>query len=301
MRPVIIAGPTASGKSALALAVAERDGGWVINADALQVYACWRVLTARPDAAACARAPHRLYGHVACDAPYSVGHWLREIGPVIAAARAAGARPVIVGGTGLYLGALTTGLAAIPAIPHEVRARSAAALQSGGLEALVADLARDDPETLERIDRNNPMRVQRAWDVLAATGRGLVEWRKTKAEAILPVSETVAVTLAPDKSILNHNIARRFHSMIENGGLDEAARFLASGVDRDLPAGRALGAKQLIAYLESDLTVAAAVEAAVAATRRYAKRQRTWLRNRMAGWLSLDPSGGDLLNQIPRV
>ncbi|MBA3324251.1 MAG: tRNA (adenosine(37)-N6)-dimethylallyltransferase MiaA, partial [Rhodobacteraceae bacterium] len=156
MRPVLIAGPTASGKSALALAIAERDGGWVINADALQVYSCWRVLTARPDAAACRRAPHRLYGHVRCDARYSVGAWLREIAPVIAEARAAAARPVIVGGTGLYLSALVTGLAAIPAIPPEVRARSSALLGSGGVDALAAQLAQHDPATLEQIDRVNP-------------------------------------------------------------------------------------------------------------------------------------------------
>ncbi len=193
MRPVVIAGPTASGKSALALAIAERDGGWVINADALQVYHCWRVLTARPDVADERRAPHRLYGHVACDAAYSVGHWLRDLADALDAARAARARPVVVGGTGLYLEAATRGLHAVPPIPPDVRARSAAALGAGRLGALIDDLARGDPETLARIDRDNPMRVQRAWEVLTATGRSLSDWRRTKADPLLPEAGSFCV------------------------------------------------------------------------------------------------------------
>lgn len=298
MRPVVIAGPTASGKSALALAIAERDGGWVINADALQVYSCWRVLTARPDASACARAPHRLYGHVGCDAEYSVGHWLREVGPAIAAARAAGARPVIVGGTGLYLSALTTGLDAVPPIPAEVRARSEAALRAGRLGALIDDLARGDPATLARIDRGNPRRVQRAWEVLTATGRGLADWRAVKAAPVLPARDAVLVKLTPETSMLNNGISLRFHAMVERGGLEEAARFRAAGLDPGLPAGRALGAAELIAHLDGALSLSEAVARSVVATRRYAKRQRTWLRSRMSDWTDLD-AGADLLAQIP--
>lgn len=298
LRPVIIAGPTASGKSSLALAIAERDGGRVINADALQVYSCWRVLTARPDAEACARAPHRLYGHVAADAEYSVGHWLREIAAELDAARAAGARPVIVGGTGLYLTALTTGLDSVPPIPPEVRDRSDAALRAGRIDALLADLARGDPATLDRIDRANPRRVQRAWDVLTATGRGLSAWREVKAAPVLPAAEAVRVTLIPDKALLNNNIFTRFKEMVEAGGLDEAAAFRDAGLSIDLPAGRALGASQLIDCLNGEIALETAIESAVIATRQYAKRQRTWLRNRMADWTALDPAG-DLPAQIP--
>ena len=169
-RAVLIAGPTASGKSALALALAERDGGSIVNADASQVYACWRVLTARPDDAELARAPHRLYGHVACAARHSAGDWLREAAAAIEDARRCGLRPIVVGGTGLYFDALGGGLADIPAVPAEVRARSQAMLDAGEIGRMVAEL---DPETLARIDRRNPMRVQRAWEVLTATGRGL--------------------------------------------------------------------------------------------------------------------------------
>jgi tRNA dimethylallyltransferase len=206
MRPVVIAGPTASGKSALALAIAERDGGWVINADALQVYACWRVLTARPAEADLARVPHRLYGHVDCRTRHSVGAWLREVAGALEDARACGARPVIVGGTGLYLGALTSGLAEISPVPAEVRSRSAALLRTGGLEALLADLRREDPATLARIDRSNPMRVRRAWEVRRATGRGLAEWQDAPAPPLLPADQAVRVSLSLDTARLNQLI-----------------------------------------------------------------------------------------------
>jgi tRNA delta(2)-isopentenylpyrophosphate transferase len=169
-RPVLLAGPTASGKSALALAVAEAQGRAVVNADALQVYANWRVLSARPDAQDCARAPHLLYGHVGADQPYSAGHWLREVAALIAERPA----PVIVGGTGLYFTALTAGLAQIPDIPAHVRAEGNDRMRVEGRAALLAEL---DAATAARIDPLNPARVQRAWEVLRATGRGLARWQ----------------------------------------------------------------------------------------------------------------------------
>lgn len=298
MRPVVIAGPTASGKSALALAIAERDNGWVINADALQVYGCWRVLTARPDTDVCARAPHRLYGHVPCDVPYSVGAWLREVAPVIDAARAAGARPVIVGGTGLYLTALTLGLHAIPPTPPAVRARSDALLRAGGPAALADDLARDDPATLALLDRNNPRRLQRAWEVLTATGRGLVAWRSAATAPVLDEQDALRFLLSPEVTFLNRSIRARFELMLEEGALEECARFRAQGGDLALPSGRALGAADLLGYLDGRLSLAAATDAAVAATRRYAKRQRTWFRNHMAAWTRIDTP--DALDRISR-
>jgi tRNA dimethylallyltransferase len=298
MRPVLIAGPTASGKSALALRLAERDGGIVINADALQVYACWRVLTARPEAADLARAPHRLYGHVSCAAPYSVGAWLRDLAPVLDDCRARGLRPIVVGGTGLYLDALLHGLAEIPPIPPELRRRSEAILAAGGLDPMLDDLAAKDPETLAVLDRRNPMRVQRAWEVLAATGRGLLDWRRGATTPLLP--EASRHVLDIDVARLDNIISLRFDRMLEFGALDETADFLAAGLSLDAPSGRALGAREIARHLAGEITLAEARDAAVLATRRYAKRQRTWFRNRFRDWARLDPADPGALDRIPR-
>jgi tRNA dimethylallyltransferase len=298
IRPVIIAGPTASGKSGLALRIAERDDGAVINADASQVYACWRVLTARPGADDLARAPHMLYGHVSCATRYSVGAWLRDLAPALAEARRAGRRPVIVGGTGLYLSALTEGLADIPEISPELRARSETLLRDGRIDRMLADLARGDPETFARIDRANPMRVQRAWEVLTATGRGLSAWHRAMRRPILPASETICLVVNPTTANINNNIQTRFQDMLEYGALAECRAFLASGCDQTSPAGRVLGAEQLMAYLAGHVTLDAAIAAAVIATRQFAKRQRTWFRNRMPRWQRIDPSA-DPLATVP--
>jgi tRNA dimethylallyltransferase len=290
-RPVIIAGPTASGKSALALAIAERDGGCVINADALQVYDCWRVLSARPSDADLARAPHRLYGHVGPETRYSVGQWLRDMAEVLDETARRGWRPVIVGGTGLYLSALTEGLAEIPAISQEVRRRSEEMLRVGGIEAMRAVLAREDPETHARIDLANPMRVQRAWEVLIATGRGLADWHAIGARPILPKADAVRIVLMPEISTLNNSIEQRFHKMLEEGALDEVRAAMAAGWHPGRPSSRALGARELVAHLRGEITLEAAEAAAVTATRQFAKRQRTWFRGRMADWTRVDPAG----------
>ncbi|MEL6338133.1 MAG: tRNA (adenosine(37)-N6)-dimethylallyltransferase MiaA, partial [Pseudomonadota bacterium] len=176
-RPVLLAGPTGSGKSGLALALAERLGGVVVNADSQQVYGDWRVLTARPSVAEEAQAPHRLYGFLALDAPYSVGQWLRDLAAVLAEVRATGQRPIVIGGTGLYFTALTEGLAEIPPVPPEIRAKAEARLATDGLPALAAALATRDPATAQTLDLANPARVLRAWEVLEATGRGLAAWQ----------------------------------------------------------------------------------------------------------------------------
>ena len=290
---MLIAGPTASGKSALALALAERDGGCIINADASQVYACWRVLTARPDAADLARAPHRLYGHVSCAAGrYSVGHWLRAVMPAIAEARRAGLRPIVVGGTGLYFHALTHGLSRIPPIPAEVRVRSQAMLAAGDLDGMLREL---DPGTRARIDVRNPMRVQRAWEVLATTGRGLADWQDApRPPPGVPAESAVPIVLDPEISSSNRMILARFHLMIEQGAIEEARRFADAGFDPDTPAGRVLGAPALLAHLRGALTLDQAVAAGITGTRQFAKRQRSWFRNRMPGWLRLDPGAGAL-------
>lgn len=282
--PVLIAGPTASGKSALALEIAQRHGGRIVNADALQVFANWRVLTARPSAEEEARAPHLLYGHVPREGDYSVGHWLRDVAPLLA-----GARPIIVGGTGLYFRALTEGLADIPAITDETRALANDRLASEGLAAMVDDLARKDAATLARLDRQNPMRVQRAWEVLHQTGRPLSQWQAETASPLLPLSACTPIVLTPKKQWLNARIARRFEMMMDQGALEEARANL-TGWDPALLSSKAIGGPELIAHLGGQLTLDEAIERAVISSRQYAKRQRTWFRARMKDWIALDPS-----------
>ena len=272
--PVLIAGPTASGKSALAMALAARDGRVVVNADALQVYANWRILTARPTPADEAQAHHALYGHVARETTYSVGQWLRDLAPLLS-------RPVvIVGGTGLYFTALTEGLADIPPTPAPTRAEANRRLAAEGPAALLAEL---DPATAARIDRRNPARIQRAWEVLQATGRGLAAWQDETAPPLLPLKSAEPLLLFPETDWLNARIDRRFDAMIASGALDEARAELPRW-QPDLPSSRAIGAPELIAHLQGSLTLAEAVAAAKTASRQYAKRQRTWFRSRMGEW-----------------
>lgn len=281
-RPILIAGPTASGKSELALHIAEAQGGVIVNADALQVFDGWRVLTARPPAADEARAPHRLYGHVPFDGDYSVGHWLRDVVPLLTGPE----RPIIVGGTGLYFTALTEGLADIPPTPPAIRVQADALRSSGDLAALLADL---DAETRARIDTQNPMRVQRAWEVLKTTGRGLADWQDATPAPLLPLAAAQALVLMPDRDWLNDRIVRRFDLMIGAGALDEARANLPRW-DPALLSAKAIGAPELIAHLRGQMTLEDARDAAVIATRQYAKRQRSWFRARMQDWRALSPA-----------
>jgi tRNA dimethylallyltransferase len=276
--PVLIAGPTASGKSALAAEIAARDGRVIVNADALQVYGCWRVLTARPSPADEAALPHALYGHVARAEGYSAGRWLREVAALLD-------RPVvIVGGTGLYFAALTEGLAEIPPIPEEVRAEADGLRRAGGAAALLPGV---DAETAARIDRANPMRVQRAWEVRRATGRGLAAWQAATPPPLLPPAQAERLVLIPQTPWLDARIAARFGAMLASGAIEEAARARAEGWQPDLPSSRAIGAAELVAHLDGRSSLAEARAAATLATRRYAKRQRTWFRARMGDWQPL--------------
>jgi len=274
-RPVLIAGPTASGKTALALEIAARQGGRVVNADALQVYDGWRVLTARPSPAEEAAAPHALFGHVPFDADYSVGHWLRDVTPLLAD----GPRPIIIGGTGLYFAALTEGLAEIPPTPPEVRAEADTLPPAEMLAALDVE----DPAIAGRIDRQNPMRIQRAWEVLRATGRPLSAWQSDTPPPVLPLAAAQPILLDAERDWLAERIERRFDTMLEGGALDEA-RALAPLWHRAGGAAKAIGGPELIAVVNGEMQLDAAREAAVIASRRYAKRQRTWFRSRMAHW-----------------
>lgn len=297
---ILLAGPTASGKSALALAFAEATGALVINADALQVYADWRVLTARPTAEEAARAPHRLYGHVDAARPdYSVGRWLDELSGALSEAREQGRPAVVVGGAGLYLGAAVEGLAPIPPIPPEIRAQAERTLRETGPPALLADLEAHDPETAARIDRANPRRIQRAWEVWAATGLGMTAWAaRTPAPRI--GAQARRFVIAPDRAALHAAIERRFHAMLAAGALEEVRAVRARGLSPDLPALQALGARPLSAHLAGERALGDAAEAAIIGTRQFAKRQETWFRNRFADWTRLDAAAALALRAEPR-
>ena len=280
-RPVLIAGPTASGKSALALEIAETQGGVIVNADAIQVYDNWRILTARPSAEDESRAPHALYGHVPRDADYSVGHWLREVAPFLKD----GPRPIITGGTGLYFTALTQGLADIPPTPPEIRAKADARVAEDGFESLLAEL---DAATAARIDRLNPMRVQRAWEVLHATGRPLAAWQDDTPPPLLSQEACTPILFDVDKDWLNARIARRFQQMLDLGALDEARANLDDWNPQRL-SSKAIGAPELIAHLRGEMSLDEAAERATIATRQFAKRQRTWFRSKMGSWAKFRP------------
>ncbi len=274
--PVLIAGPTASGKSALALEIAAQQGGVIVNADALQVYANWRVLTARPSPAEEALAPHALYGHVPGDEPYSVGKWLRDVRPYLSG----DTRPIIVGGTGLNFTALTRGLADIPPTAPDIRRKGEALLRDQGLPAMLGML---DEETKAQIDNANPARVARAWEVLQSTGRGLASWQADTAPALLPPDTYAAFVLNSDRDWLRDRISRRFDLMLEQGALEEAR---ANLTDWNLaaPSAKAIGARELIAHLKGEMTLEAASQQAIIASHQYAKRQRSWFRSQMQDW-----------------
>jgi tRNA dimethylallyltransferase len=275
--PVLIAGPTASGKSALAMKLAARDGRLIVNADALQVYANWRLLTARPTPEDEAALPHALYGHIGPDQPYSVGHWLREVAPLLD-------RPVVlVGGTGLNFNALTRGLAEVPDTPAEVRAEAIARMAAEGHAALLAEL---DSATAGRIDQQNPVRIQRAWEVQRATGRGLAAWQDDTPPPRLPLAKAEALVLVPEVGWLNTRIDQRFDRMLQSGALDEARANLADW-DPGRPASKAIGGPELIAHLRGEIPLDSARHAAALASRQYAKRQRTWFRSNMQAWRTI--------------
>ena len=284
-RPVLIAGPTASGKSALAMDLAQALGGVVINADSQQIYDGWQILSARPEEADLTRVPHRLYGHVALDQAYSVGHWLRDLEPLLE-----GPPAVIVGGTGLYFRALTQGLAPIPDVPADIRAAVEADLARDGLAARVVELTRSDPTTAAQIDLSNPRRVIRALEVLRATGTGLATWQDRTPPPLLPLASCDALALVPPRDWLYARCDARFDAMMDSGALDEVRAVSELGLPADAPGAKAVGVAELGACLDGRMSLASAIAQAKMQTRRYAKRQLTWIRNQMQGWHVLDPS-----------
>ncbi len=286
-RALLIAGPTASGKSTAALKIAERCGATVVNADSMQVYADLRVLTARPTMEEERRAPHRLFGTVDGAVNYSAGRWARAAGEILAET---GGRPVVfVGGTGLYLRALTEGLSDVPAVPEAVRMRIRAEADGRAAEELHAELKARDPETALRLNAGDRQRILRALEVLAATDRPLASFLGARAAPALKKHEWAGLYLAPDREELYRRIEARLDAMLAHGALDEAAALMKRRLDPALPVMRAHGVPHLIAHLEGRITLAQAAERTKLDTRHYAKRQFTWARRQMTGFRWVAP------------
>jgi tRNA dimethylallyltransferase len=283
-RAILIAGPTASGKSALALTLAERLSGVVINADSMQVYRELRLLTARPTVEDEARAPHALYGFVSGAEAYSAGRYAADAARAIAAARSAGRRPVIVGGTGLYFKTLLEGLSPVPQVPPEVRAYWRAQAAARPAPELHALLAGKDPEMAARLMPTDPQRIVRALEVLESTGRSLAAWQRVPGTPVLDESRTARLLVMPDRAAQGAAIDARFDAMLAAGALDEVRTLLALGLSDELPLMRALGVAPLSAHLTGVIPLEAAAAAAKAETRQYARRQLTWLRRNMMSW-----------------
>ena len=295
---MLIAGPTASGKSALALALAQKAGGVVINTDSMQVYRDLRVITARPTLAEETLAPHRLYGHVDAAVNFSAGAWVADAAGILSEARAATRLPIFVGGSGLYFKALTRGLSAVPPIPAEVREGVRARLERDGVEALHAELAMRDPVSAERLKPRDRARIARALEVAEATGRALTDWHREGLPPLLPPSEFSAVFLAPDRDQLYARIDARFDAMLAAGALEEVAALADRQLDPLLPAMKAHGVPALIRYLKGEITRHEAAEIGRADTRHYAKRQFTWFRHQLPEfeWLTPEAARGWINN-----
>jgi tRNA dimethylallyltransferase len=286
---ILLAGPTASGKSALALTLAERHGGVVINADSMQVYRDLRIITARPTPAEEARAPHRLYGHVDAAENYSVGRWCVDAAAALAEAAGRGWLPILTGGTGLYFKALTQGLSAIPPTPVDVRDAVRGRLASEGVAALLAELARHDPESAARLMPGDRARITRALEVVLATGRTIGDWHREGLAPVLAADRCLCVFLDPEREGLKRRIDFRFDAMLAAGALEEVRALDACGLDPALPAMKAHGVPWLRRYLHGEISLEEAAEGGKRDTRRYTRRQATWFRNQLPGWLWLKP------------
>jgi tRNA dimethylallyltransferase len=296
---VLIAGPTASGKSALALALAQKSGGVVINADSMQVYRDLRVLTARPSADEEAGVPHRLYGHVDAAVNFSAGAWVADAAKVLGEVRGQNRLAIFVGGSGLYFKALTRGLSAVPPIPPEVREAVRARLERDGVEALHAELKRRDAPYAERLKPRDRTRIARALEVIEATGRSLTDWHREGLPPLLPPGTFRALFLSPEREELYARVDARFEKMLGAGALDEVARLAARKLDPLLPAMKAHGVPALIRHLAGEITREEASEIGRADTRHYAKRQFTWFRHQLPEFEWVNPEkAGEWLNSV---
>jgi len=292
---ILIAGPTASGKSAFALRLALATGGVLINADSMQVYGDLRIITARPSIAEVAKAPHRLFGHVGAAVNYSVALWLEAARTALAEAKREGRHPIFVGGTGLYFKALTQGLSGIPTVPDEVRAELRSRAASVPAAELHAELARRDPLMAARLRPSDPQRILRALEVLEATGKSLAAFQGARMPPLLDIAGAQAIFLNPERDELKRRINARFDAMLEAGALAEAEALRRRNLDPALPLMRAHGLRHLIAHLRDEISLSEAAELAKRDTRTYARRQFTFARHQLTGFAWADEAEAEAL------
>jgi len=287
---ILITGPTASGKSALAVELARAHGGVVINADSMQVYDTLRVLTARPSQADMEGIPHHLYGHVPAAQAYSTGVWLREAAVLVERLRDEGRMPVFVGGTGLYFKALTGGLSDMPGIPLEIRNRLRARLLAEGAEALHRELADRDGAVAETLNPQDGQRIVRALEVIEATGQSIAAFQGKTGPVVIDPERARKIVVLPDRALLHERINSRFEKMLAMGAADEVQALLALELSSEMPVMKAIGVSQIAAMLRGEMTREDVLETGAAATRQYAKRQMTWFRNQMdESWERISP------------
>ncbi|MDH6267846.1 tRNA dimethylallyltransferase [Rhizobium sp. SG_E_25_P2] len=288
MDAILITGPTASGKSALAAELAQRHGGEVINADSMQVYSVLDWLTARPRPEEMGGAPHHLYGVVAPTEAFSTGAWLRRVEPKLVDVRARGRLPVFVGGTGLYFKALTGGLSEMPEIPDDIRASWRQRLTEEGAEVLHAELAQRDPEAASTLNPADGQRILRALEIHTVTGRSIRKLQAMTGPALVDPASATKIILEPERALLHGRINRRFEQMMEHGAIGEVEALLALDLPPAMPAMKAIGVSQIADMLAGKITRHDAIERSSAATRQYAKRQSTWFRNQMdESWMRI--------------
>ncbi|HEY6995043.1 MAG TPA: tRNA (adenosine(37)-N6)-dimethylallyltransferase MiaA [Xanthobacteraceae bacterium] len=301
-RAVLIAGSTASGKSALALRLAEDLGGTIVNADSMQVYRDLRIITARPTPQDEARVPHLLYGHVDAVESYSVGRWCVDAGAALAAVERAGRLPIVVGGTGLYFKALTRGLAAVPPIPAAIRSAVRARLKVEGVAPLYAELRDRDPAAAGRLMPGDRARISRALEVVLATGRPLAQWQADGMKPALDPDRAVKIFLDVDRTELYRRIDARFDAMLAAGALEEVRALGRRGLDPALPVMKAHGVPRLLRHLAGETDLATAVAEAKRDTRRYTKRQATWFRHQLPDWtwVAAEMAGADIRRALGR-
>lgn len=283
---VLIAGPTASGKSALALEIAGETGGVIVNADSMQVYRDLRIVTARPDDEDLARAPHELYGHVDAAVAYSTGAWLRDVEALAGSGAFRGRTAVFTGGTGLYFMALQGGLSEMPDVPDDVRTAWRERMEAEGPAELHRLLVERDPQSAERIRPSDRQRIVRALEILEASGKPIGYWQQQAGTPLVDPQTVRKIMILPDRDVLAGRIAMRFRSMMDNGAVEEIDALRRRRLDPALPAMKAIGVPPVVDWLEGRISRDVAVETAIADTRRYAKRQATWMRNSAGGgWL----------------
>lgn len=278
---ILIAGPTASGKSALALHMAKKTGGFIVNADSMQVYDVLDLLSARPQTEELREADHFLYGHVAPSISYSTGKWFADVEALLSRGDLKGRVPIFVGGTGLYFRALLGGLSQMPEVPADIRDYWRNRMSEEGAEALHEILVERNPEMAQTLRPTDSQRIVRALEVFEGTGKSLLNWQKETGTALVDDARATKIVLLPDRQWLGERIAQRFNLMWDHGALDEVRALIALDLDPALPAMKAIGVREIAAFFEGGMTREEAIERSVIATRQYAKRQSTWFRNQL--------------------